>query len=282
MARPQSGVLPAPLQYNRIQTLEVHDLPMTSMTVGQFSVMIPGLAHQLAHAMPQEAFKVTVAFGFMFWTLAWHGKSPRMFRPFEELEAGEQVIAEGEGDLWVHYSATRPELITRLIRKVDENIGSLVRVLDDFDVFHDKGSENPEPVSPEIWIPDNEPDFSRGTLLTHLHVDHDPGYRCGLYRLLEEKLRLRGLGEQVLLRYFLPFGGGAQGSLVHLFHRDSASLDQFLESFLEDDSGLEWGEDRVRSMRASRFFVPSLDVLTGLRQGGIRMNRFSQTQQWKD
>ena len=80
MARPQSGVLPAPLQYNRIQTLEVHDLPMTSMTVGQFSVMIPGLAHQLAHAMPQEAFKVTVAFGFMFWTLAWHGKSPRMFR----------------------------------------------------------------------------------------------------------------------------------------------------------------------------------------------------------
>ena len=170
MARPQSGVLPAPLQYNRIQTLEVHDLPMTSMTVGQFSVMIPGLAHQLAHAMPQEAFKVTVAFGFMFWTLAWHGKSPRMFRPFEELEAGEQVIAEGEGDLWVHYSATRPELITRLIRKVDENIGSLVRVLDDFDVFHDKGSENPEPVSPEIWIPDNEPDFSRGTLLTHFAV----------------------------------------------------------------------------------------------------------------
>lgn len=283
MARPQSGIAPPPLPYNRIQVLEIHDLPMTSMTVGQFSVMIPGLAHQLARTMPGEEIKVTVAFGPMFWTFAWHGKSPSTFRAFEELEDGDRIITEGEADLWIHYSSTRPELITKLVRKVKENLKSLVGTVEDFEVFHDSEQEPgvPDPF-PSIWIPETEEDFSRGTLLTHLYIDHNPACRVHLYRLLNDKLQKRGLEDRVHKKYFLPFGGEVQGTLVHLFHLDSVLMDQFLESILEKDSGLEWGEAGIRSMRAFRFFAPSLDVLTGLRQGGIRMNRFSQTQQWKD
>ncbi len=283
MARPQSGIIPTPFQYNRVQVFELYDLPMTSMTVGQFSVMIPGLGHQLAQAHPGEQLRVTVGFGFMFWTLAWHGLSPRQLQPFETLESGDREITEGEGDLWVSYTSTDRNLINKLVNKVNNNLGTLVRVVEDRELLWDTPPER-DPVFPEsIWIPGEEAEFERGTFLLQMEVEHPLLYTKSLLPSLNSMLKQQELTDQVLIRRMELNEGAKKGSHLQVFHQNSGKLDTLLEDWMdEDQQNLMWGDDGVRSARATRIFIPSLDVLTGLRQGGIRMNRFSQTRQWKD
>ncbi len=283
MARPQSGIVLPPLLYNRTQVLELYDLPMTSMTVGQFSVMIPGLGHQLAQEHSPEELRVTVGFGFMYWTLAWHGMTPRQFQPFETLESGDLEIAEGEGDLWIHFTSTSQELINKLIKKVENNLKTLVRVIEDRELLWDQ-PPTPEKDFPEnIWIPNEEPEFSRGTFMLQLEMEHHPQYSKPLIRSLHSLLEEQEAVDRVMIRAMEINEDEKKGTYLQLFHQNSGKLDAILENWLEEDQPhlLGIGEEEF-SARATRFFIPSLDVLTGLRQGGIRMNRFSQTRQWKE
>ncbi len=283
MARPQSGIAPTPLYHNRIQVFEILDLPMTSMTVGQFSVMIPGLGHQLAQSHSGEEMRVTVGFGFMFWTLAWHGMTPRHFQPFETLESDDIEICEGEGDLWVHYTSTSQSLINELNQKVDNNLKGLIRVVEDHDLLWEK-QVDPDLKAPEgIWIPNDEAEFSRGTFMLHLEMEHQPLFSKPLIQSFHALLEEQEMADRVMIRSMDINEEEKKGTHLQLFHQNSGKLDSFLEDWLEQDQfhllGIEGGEF---SAQANRFFIPSLDVLTGLRQGGIRMNRFSQTRQWKE
>ncbi len=283
MSRPQSGIVPPPFFYNRIQSLEVLDIPMTSMTVGQFSVMIPGLGHQMVQADPAEELRVTIGFGFMFWTLAWHGKSPYQFQTFDELESGDRLIAEGEGDLWIHYSSTNPNLIKQLANKVHNNLASLVKVREDRCLLWNKPAESSPGTPDKIWIPKNEPEFANGTFMLQIEVEHSARYQKSLLPSLQKLVEQEELTDKIMIREMDLGQEEKKGTLLLIFHQHSGKLETLLEDWLDEDQpNLLWGDNGVTAARATRFFVPSLDVLTGLRQGGIRMNRFSQTRQWKD
>lgn len=283
MARPQSGIVSPPLLYNRIQVLELHDLPMTSMTVGQFSVMIPGLGHQLAQEHSPEELRVTVGFGFMYWTLAWHGMTPRQFQPFETLDSGDLEITEGEGDLWIHITSTSQKLINQLMEKIEDNLKTLVRVIEDRELLWNHPPA-PEKVFPEnIWISNEESEFSRGTFMLQFEMEHPLQFSKPLIGSLHSLLERQEAVDRVMIRSMEINEDDKKGTHLQLFHQNSGKLDAILEDWLEEGQPHLLGiAEEEFSARATRIFIPSLDVLTGLRQGGIRMNRFSQTRQWKE
>lgn len=256
---------------------------MTSMTVGQFSVMIPGLGHQLAQSNSPEEMRVTVGFGFMFWTLAWHGMTPRLFKPFETLESGDNEIIEVEGDLLVHYTSSSQKLIEELIQKVENNLKGLVDLVVDHELHWDKQLDADQKIPGDIWVSNDEAEFSKGTFMLHLEMEHHHKFSKPLVHSLYSLLEAREMSDRVMIRVMDINEDEKKGTYLQLFHQNSDKLDAFLEDWLEQDQPhvLGIGEGEI-SVRAIRFFVPSLDVLTGLRQGGIRMNRFSQTRQWKE
>ena len=77
MARFQTGITRAPQKHTLIQIYQVLDMAMNVMSVGQFSVMVPGLANDRARQSPDTKLVTTIGFGRMFWLLAWHGMQPR-------------------------------------------------------------------------------------------------------------------------------------------------------------------------------------------------------------
>ncbi len=281
MARPQTHIFSTPLPHHRIQVLEVPDIPMKSMSVGQFSVMIPGLANQIVKENPGESLRVIIGFGHMFWLLAWHGKQPREIRPFETLEGPALSLPETEGDLWIHQSSTDVSLMDELSRHIEENLQTMTRPLEQWDSQWSPAANQQETVPDNIWIPGAEADFAKGCFLLLLRFHHGSEDGPPLIHSLQTVLKSETLGDQSLLRT-LPLGTGQEsGTLVLLFHQSPETLDDELEQWLEDDTLTDGMTQELTVTSAVRFFIPSLDILTGLRQGGIRMNKFSQTQQWK-
>ena len=191
------------------------------MTVGQFSEMIPGLGHQLVQAHQPEELRVTVGFGFMFWTLAWHGLTPKQFQPFDDLESGERQITAGEGDLWIHYSSTDGGLISKLVQKVENNLGALVKVTQDLELFWEKPVEKDRKLTEDIMIPAEEPEFENGTFILELEVHHPPLHRKVLLPSLEDLLVQEGMAEEVLVREMTPYEEANKGTRLFLFHKNS-------------------------------------------------------------
>jgi len=281
MARPQSGLVAAPPPATRVQVLEAKDLPMNAMSIGQFSVWIPGLAHQILQAHPGKTLHAVVGFGYLFWLMVWHGKRPRRFQPFETLEQSGRHLPAGTGDLWIYYAASENGLIDLLANEVSAHLGGLTRRVADHAACRAVTSVPGDHPPGQIWIPGSEPDFAGGCFLLQLRFHHAPQTHAALFDALHRLVQKPPLKNQCLLRA-LPFESPRQnGTLVLLFHQDPETLDHALETFLaRPDPVPDWGAETLTADSGVRFFVPSLEVLIGLRQGGIRMNRFSPTQQW--
>ena len=281
MARPQPHVVSAPLPHHRLQVLEVPDIPMKSMSVGQFSVMIPGLASQIVKEHPGESLRVVIGFGHMFWLLAWHGKQPREIRPFEGIDSSTLSLPESEGDLWIHQSSTDVSLMDELSHHIQENLHTMTLPLEQWDAKWDCGTNQEEIVPGNIWIPKTETDFLNGCFLLLLRFQHSPEDGPPLINSIQAVLKNEALVDRVFLRTLPLETDPETGTLVLLFHQSPETLDDELEQWLDDDTLTTDMTHELTATSAVRFFIPSLDILTGLRQGGIRMNKFSQTQQWK-
>ncbi len=276
MARPQTGLLTHLHPHRRALVYRVRDLPMTAMSVGQFSVWIPGLAQQMLREQPGKKLTAWVGFGYLFWLLAWHGKRPRRFQPHDP-GAAPGSLDEGEGDLWVFLSSDEPSLIDRFKERLQDPLETLAHLASDRAGWNpDPETERKEP-PPDIWIPESEPDFTRGCFVLQWNLTHPAESRPLFGEALRAWLARQGLEPQTRIESLTH----ETGTLVLLFHQDPEALDTALEEAVQDgERALPFLEPSVQAEEGLRFFIPSLDVLTGLRQGGIRLNRFSPTQQW--
>jgi len=263
---------------------EVVDMPMNAMSVGQFSVMVHGVIADVLKHHPGDRLHCVVGFGQMFWLLAWHGKRPRRMRSFEDFEHNGHALPATEGDLWFYFHSNNPQCIRDLIHYMDGHLKSLVTPLIEIDSFSVSGarteptpSPSSVPVSDSIFIEPAETDFAKGSFALAQQFEGPTGEASGWASVLKQAAADLGADGEVLVHSFTPKGGG---TLLIVFHSDPDRLDAVWEKVLERPDIA----DRMQAcppVTGTRFFIPSIDVLTGLRMGGIRMNRFSPTQQFK-
>ncbi len=283
MSRFQAGITRAPQKHTLIQIYQVLDVAMNVMSVGQFSVMIPGLANDRVRQSPDIRMVTTIGFGRMFWLLAWHGMQPQRMQDFEEWEGEEgHILPATEGDLAVVLSSDRKDCVMDLAGKVDAQLKGMVEKVEE--VYSSAITEPDEEMAevPErIFIGSDEPDFTGGSFLftQRYRGEHSPtpGDR------FQQALQLDGRQNEMLV-HALPYTGEQeQGEILAVYLRDPSALDSVFQHMMaapHSDPARHWIED-CPAVSGTLFFVPSLDVLTGLRMGGIRMNRFSPTQQFK-
>ncbi len=258
---------------------------MNAMSVSQFSVMVPGLASELMKMNPGNRLECTVGFGQMFWILVWHTGKPKGLKEFEDLEIKNFTFPGVEGDLLIYISSDSFELIEKLGDQIRKNLSRLTEIVDEVEIKNlkcQKTEKNMEDslIPPSILIGPDQPDFSGGTFLW---VQKFSDKKSNQISVAEEFSKLIESQEKKPLFHSWPkncFKEENQWLLAYT--RDLEEWEDLLvknfESTLTDKC--HWLEENV-PVAGWSFFVPSLDVLIGLRMGGIRMNRFSTTQQYK-
>ena len=283
MARFQAGITGAPKQHTVVQIYEVLDAGMNTMSIGQFSVMIPGLAYNMARNSPDTQFVTTIGFSRMFWLFAWHGMQPRLMQEFEEWEGDEgRILPATEADLAIVLSSNRKDCVMDLARQVESQLKGMVVKVDEVYSESATGSDAETEKVPEgIFIGSDEPDFEGGSFLFtqryRFEAPASPGDQF--------QKAVQGAGHQnEMLTHVLPYTGEHErGEMLAVYLRDPDALESVFEQMMaapSSDPARHWIE-HCPAVSGTLFFVPSVDVLTGLRMGGIRMNRFSPTQQFK-
>ncbi len=279
MSRAQSGICSKPHRAALVRVYEVIDMPMNAMSVGQFSVMVHGVIADVLKHYPGDKLKCVVGFGQMFWLLAWHGKRPRRLRTFDDLEHNDHFLPATEGDLWFYFHSSNPQCVRDLAQYMDGHLKGLVTLLLEMESNTDPDSQplDSEGSVPEsIFIEAAETDFARGSFAL-LQKFGGPADKAARWAEVLKNATAAHDDSAVLIHTVIP---GEEGAMLVVFHSDPDYLDAIWESVLEQPETAE----RLREcppLTGTRFFIPSIDVLTGLRMGGIRMNRFSPTQQFK-
>jgi len=286
MARAQSGLLQTAQPESTLQIYSMVDMAMNAMSVSQFSVIIPGLASDLLKRWPNEKLYCTLGFGRMFWLLVWHTGFPRGFYDLEDLEMEGRHFPVTEGDLMIFLSASRSELLDAMDQEIKKNLKGMVipeiEIRSSISEKNRETTQEPDEISQEIFIGKDEPDFTQGSFIwVQKFIEKGSSREC-LTHLYQEKIMEMENPGQFRVRT-LPFENSHERGAVVLTHfRHSDSLEDLMMKFLEEGSGKDGqGLDSFSAVSGTSFFVPSVDVLTGLRMGGIRMNRFSTTRQFE-
>ncbi|PIQ96038.1 MAG: hypothetical protein COV67_11695 [Nitrospinae bacterium CG11_big_fil_rev_8_21_14_0_20_56_8] len=260
MPKPQSGILEPPGPHCLVLVLGVRDLPLCSMSVAKIGAMVPQLNHEVGVSYPGARLRAMVGFGPQLWNYINPSASTPGFSPPYDDE-GEDEEGSGE-DLLLFLSSEDPSLNDNLVQRVREVCGNLTRTCHEtrgvyegssgLQVMEGAGTE-------QILIGSSDPELDRS------------GFCC--FTLLEPGMdsegNIAGILDETLLTYRFRTPEDCKGVLV-----------------LGAGAGVlrRWKEGAVEGARTATdlFLVPSLDLLTGLRMGGLRMGALSITSIWKD
>ena len=232
----QAGVLNPPKRHTLIQVYNFDDLPLVTMNVARIGAQTPGMASEIAG---KEKHYAVIGFGPMTWIWLTPDKPvPGGFRAFDETEIEEQDVAETEGDILLYFSSDHAEL--------NQKIASQVR-----DLFG-KDGELVEEFSAEGFAQTNASEKTAKNILidSSTNLDTEQGSFVFTQRFQGEK-------EILSTQYQTSF---------------SCAGDRYTMTFSNDPAQLEEHGDSVSRPPVSRglFFIPSLNLLTSLRMGGIR------------
>jgi len=243
----QAGVLNPPKRYTLIQVYNFDDLPLVTMNVARIGAQTPGMASEIAG---KEKHYAVIGFGPMTWIWLTPDKPvPGGFRAFDETEIEGQDVAETEGDILLYFSSDHAEL--------NQKIASQVR-----DLFG-KDGELVEEFSAEGFAQTNASEKTAKNILidSSTNLDTEQGSFVFTQRFQGEK-------EILSTQYQTSF---------------SCAGDRYTMTFSNDPAQLEEHGDSVSRPPVSRglFFIPSLNLLTSLRMGGIRMGSLAINAKWK-
>ena len=243
----QAGVLNPPKRHTLIQVYNFDDLPLVTMNVARIGAQIPGMASDIAG---KEKHYAVIGFGPMTWIWLTPDKPvPGGFRAFDETEIEGQDVAETEGDILLYFSSDHAEL--------NQKIASQVR-----DLFG-KDGELVEEFSAEGFAQTNASEKTAKNILidSSTNLDTEQGSFVFTQRFQGEK-------EILSTQYQTSF---------------SCAGDRYTMTFSNDPAQLEEHGDSVSRPPVSRglFFIPSLNLLTSLRMGGIRMGSLAINAKWK-
>ena len=243
----QAGVLNPPKRHTLIQVYNFDDLPLVTMNVARIGAQTPGMASEIAG---KEKHYAVIGFGPMTWIWLTPDKPvPGGFRAFDETEIEGQDVAETEGDILLYFSSDHAEL--------NQKIASQVR-----DLFG-KDGELVEEFSGEGFAQTNASEKTAKNILidSSTNLDTEQGSFVFTQRFQGEK-------EILSTQYQTSF---------------SCAGDRYTMTFSNDPAQLEEHGDSVSRPPVSRglFFIPSLNLLTSLRMGGIRMGSLAINAKWK-
>ena len=245
----QEGVLKAPYQHSLIQIYTFDDLPLIAMNVARIGAQTPGMAVEIADG---EKHWVTVGFGPMNWLLLTPDiPTPGGFRAFDETDIGDVEVPESDGDLLLYFSSGYPKLNRELAKQVGELFGKNGEVIEEVEV---EGGEHSDisKVKEEILI--NNPRY----------LDQAKSCFLSTHRFLE--------------------ADDTPCDLPQHRYACKEDADHYTLTFSKNPSVLEIHSESLTQPAKTRglFFIPSLDLLTSLRMGGIRMGSLAINARWKE
>ena len=239
----QLGVLNAPKKHSLVQVYNFDDLPLITMNVARIGAQTPGMASEIAG---NENHFAVVGFGPMTWTLLTPDKPvPGGFRAYDETEIDGEDVPETEGDIMLYFSSDHEDL--------NREIASQVR-----DLFGKDGE-----LVEEVYLKD----FDRVNGTENILVD-----------------RLTNLDtEKSSFVFTQQFQGEEDIPSSQYQNSFLCNANRYTMTYSNDPAELEtYGESVSRPPVSRRvFFIPSLDLLTSLRMGGIRMGSLAINAKWK-
>jgi len=246
----QEGVLKAPYQYSLIQKYVFEDLPLIAMNVARIGAQTPGMAYEIADGEPHF---VTVGFGPMNWLIITSDiPAPGGFRAFDEIDVGDEEVPESEGDMLLYFSSGYPKLNHELAKQVGELFGKDGELIEEVEV---EGGEH-----------SNISEVKEQVLIKHPnYLDQAQSSFLSTHRFLTNDKTSTELPQH---RYNNKTDNES-GDYVLTFNNNPSKLEEHSESLTQPA--------KTRGL----FFIPSLDLLTSLRMGGIRMGSLAINAKWK-
>jgi hypothetical protein len=239
----QSGVLSAPKKHSLVQVYNFDELPLVTMNIARIGAQTPGMASEIAG---NEKHFAVVGFGPMTWTWLTPDKPvPSGFRGFDETEIEGEDVPETEGDILLYFSSDHADLnriIADQLRELFGNDGELAE---------------------EVVLEDFERTNDKENILIDRSTNLDT--------------------EKSSFVFTQKFQGGAEVPSKYYQNSYSYDTDRYTMTFSNNPGQLEEHGDSVPRPPVSRriFFIPSLDLLTSLRMGGIRMGSLAINSKWK-
>ncbi len=239
----QAGVLNPPKKHTLVQVYTFEDLPLVTMNVARIGAQTPGMASEIAG---DEKHFAMVGFGPMTWIWLTPDKPvPGGFRAFDETEIKGQDVPETEGDILLYFSSDHADLNRELAKQVGQLFGN--------------DGELTEEVVAESFI------------------QTKPNENI----LIEASTNLDTEKSSFVLTQRFP--GQEDIPAKHTQTSFSCNNDRYTLTYSNNPSELDQHGDSVPRPPVSRgvFIIPSLDLLTSLRMGGIRMGSLAINAKWK-
>ena len=243
----QAGVLNPPKRHTLIQVYNFDDLPLVTMNVARIGAQTPGMASDIAG---KEKHYAVVGFGPMTWMLLTPDKPvPGGFRAIDETEIEGQDVPETEGDILLYLSSEHADLNREIASQVGELFGKDGELIEEF--------------SAEAFVQTNASGKIAENTLIDSSINLDTEQSSFVFTQ-----RFQGEKEILSTQYQTSF---------------SCAGDRYTMTFSNDPAQLEEHGDSVSRPPVSRglFFIPSLNLLTSLRMGGIRMGSLAINAKWK-
>jgi porphyrinogen peroxidase len=243
-------VLSSPKKHSLIQVYSFEDLPLITMNVARIGAQTPGMASEIAG---KEKHHAMVGFGPMSWIWLTPDKPvPGGFGVFEETEIEEEDVPETEGDILLYFSSDYADLNREIAHQVCEMFG--------------KDGELIEEVVAESFTPAIAEPIAENILIDRVtNLDTEQSSFVFTQRFQGE--------EEVLSTQY-------QNSFPC---KTASGSGRYTMTYSNNPAELEEYGDSVSRPPVSRgvFFLPSLDLLTSLRMGGIRMGSLAINAKWK-
>lgn len=285
MSRAQTGVSPLLPKSTLIISFRVRDIPLSAMSVGHVAANVPGLANEFRKSTPGSDLVYTIGFGWQLWNFIWQGAMPPGFSHLDIPDETEDDIEEDDDEdsgpsLLFSFSASQPDILHELAEQSQTHLKNIADV-------HDMILGTPIALpAPHL----TKEEQAAGALISNKY----PEYAESSYLLNLRLDSLHGTHNELLARDFRSLTENEPELIPHLYgwEMDKKSghhlmaycnhvkpFQNILDRIASTDS-LEAPWDDIKTHPAL-YFLPSLEILAGLRMGTLRMGPLSPTARWK-
>jgi len=259
----QEGVLFPPKKHSLVQVYNFNDLPLIAMNLIRIGAQVPGMASEVGmHPMVKKsiecnqggAINALVGFGPMLWILVTPDAPTRGgFHSFDEIEINGIEVPETEGDMFLYFSSDYAELNSILASEIKEHFGADSHLIEERSF---EGGDHSDIMSEKDKV------------------------------LIDKSINLDTMDSSfALVQNFKTTDEYPCDLPCHNFTGSvDSGLGRYAITFSNQPKLLEEHSESVSQPPISRglFFIPSLDLLTSLRMGGIRMGSLAINAKWKE
>ncbi len=259
----QSGILTPPKQHSLIQIYNFDSLPLIAMNVVRIGAQIPGMASELeseffkdrpGNNLKGSEVSALVGFGPMVWILITPDAPVRGgFHSLDETDIDDTEVPATEGDMFLYFSSKNKEFNRILADKVKELFGPSGNLIEE--LVLEGGAHSDIAGQKEQVLLDSSGNLDTvqsSFVLTQKFISED-NFSCEIPQ-------------------------------YKFSHKMGLELATYTVTFSKNLQKLSDYADDVPHPAVSRgiFFVPSLDLLTSLRMGGIRMGSLAINAKWNE